>query len=165
LWQRFEGLGVKRMTLLVIYEGNRGRVRRAAIAIADAAASHGVATLVRSIDEVEESYLASADAVIAGCWTPGNVPFGDAPTRRMAAWIEGLPNLNGKPAGVFCTYRFFPHTFADTAARTAETEHELASRLELKGARVIATKAFHFDSIEKDAAELVALVLEQTERV
>jgi hypothetical protein len=101
--------------------------------------------------------------VIAGCWTPGNVPFGDAPTRRMAAWVEALPPLDGKPVGVFCTYRFFPHTFADTAARTAETEHELASRFELKGAKVVTTRAFHIDSIDKDAAELVDLVLEHIE--
>lgn len=149
------------MDLLVIYESELGRVRDAVDAIANAAASHGVATLIRSIDEFEPEHLESADAVIAGCWTQGKVPFGDAPTRNLAAWIEDLPALDGMPVGVFCTYRFFPHTFADTATRTAETENELSKRFEARGGRIVARMSINAGSIDDGASQLVDSVLEK----
>jgi len=150
------------MDVLVAYESRRGWARRAADAVADAAASHGVATLIRRIDQISPDHLAAADALVAGCWTPGKVPFGDRPTRRMTAWIERLPPLDGKPVGLFCTYRFFPHTFADTTTRAAETLHELSSRFEMKGATVAATRSIHFKAIEESATDLIDRVLAQT---
>jgi flavodoxin len=143
------------MEILVAYEGRRGRARQAADAVADAAASRGVAALIRAIDEVEPAHLTTTAAVIAGCWTVGKVPFGDRPTRRMARWVETLPPLDGKPVGLFCTYRFFPHTFADMTTRTAETLHDLSHRFELNGAKVVATRSINLRSIDSDAAKLV----------
>ncbi len=148
------------MNVLVACEDDRGRSRRAAEAVADAAARHGVPTLLRSIDRVEAAHLEQADAIIAGCWLPGKVPFGDPPTRRMAGWIEGLPPLEGTPVGVFCLYRFMPHTFADTATRTAETLFELSSRFEAKGAEVAATRAIWTRFMDKGAGILVDRLLE-----
>lgn len=86
------------------------------------------------------------------------MPFGGEPTTRMVRWIDGLPPLDGKPVGVFCTYRFFPHTFADTAARTAETQGELARRFELRGANVLAARSMHVRSLEDAAARLIESV-------
>ncbi|MCP3975057.1 MAG: hypothetical protein GY720_11260 [bacterium] len=149
------------MDLLVVYESELGRGRDAADAIAKAAAAHGVATLIRSIDEFEPFHLEPADALVAGCWTQGKVPFGDAPTRNLAAWIEELPDLGGMPVGVFCTYRFFPHTFADMATRTAETEAELANRFESKGGEVVARVSINTGSIEEGADKLVESVLQE----
>ncbi len=149
------------MDVLVAYESQRGRARRAAQAVAEAAAGHGVATLVRPIDDVEASDIAGADALIAGCWVRGDVPFGGEPARRMAAWVRGLPDLGGKPAGVYCTYRFFPHTFADTAARTAETLHKIGTGLELRGAAVTVTQSIHFGAMSDGAAKLIHRLLKQ----
>jgi len=146
--------------VLVVCESERGRTGSAADAIATAAARHGAEALTGTIDDTSPARVAQADAVIFGCWAPGKVPFGDEPARRLAGWIETLPNLDGKPVGVFCVYRFFPHTFADMATRVAETERKLVGRLVRKGARVAAKRAIHFKSINADASELAEGVLE-----
>ena len=147
--------------VLVVCESERGRTGSAADAIATAAARHGADALTGTIDDTLPARVAHADAVILGCWAPGKVPFGDEPARRLTGWIEALPNLDGKPFGVFCVYRFFPHTFADMATRVAETERKLVDRLVRKGARVVAKRAIHFKSINADAAELAEGVLER----
>jgi flavodoxin len=149
------------MDVLVAYESDRGRARHAAEALAHAAASHGVPTLTLPIDEVEPTHLAGVDAIIAGCWMPGKVPFGDMPTRRLGRWIDQLPPCEGRPAAVFCTYRFLPHTFADTATRTAETLSELSTRFELRGARIATTRAIWTRFVDKGAAILVDDLLER----
>jgi hypothetical protein len=128
--------------------------------VACAAASRGVATVIRAIDEVEPARLANADAVIAGCWTPGMAPFGGRPMRRMERWIEGLSPFDEMSVGLFCTYRFFPHTFADTTVRTAKTLRNLSSLFEARGAKVAATRAINFNSIGEEAAILVERLLE-----
>ena len=62
---------------------------------------------------------------------------------------------------MFCIYRFLPHTFADTATRTAETLFELGSRFELRGAKVAATRAIWLRYLDKGARMLVDSLLEQ----
>lgn len=146
--------------VLVVCESERGRAGSAADAIATAAAHHGADALTGTIANTPPAQIAQADAVILGCWTPGKVPFGDEPARRLAGWIETLPSLDGKPVGVFCVYRFFPNTFADMATRVGETEHKLVGQLERKGAQVVAKRAMHFKSIDSDAVELAEGVLE-----
>ena len=120
-----------------------------------------LAELLAALPDAGPAELAEADALIAGCWMPGKAPFGDEPMRRLISWIESLEPLNGKPIGVYCTYRFFPHTFADTATRTAETEHLLQAKFEDKGGKVYAKRAIHINSIEEDAAALIDAVLER----
>ena len=102
--------------MYVAYESRRGRARRAAAAVADAAAAEGVATLVRSINEAVPDDIRFASGLVIGCWAKVDTPFGGEPVQRVIAWADHLPELNGKPIGVFCTYTFFPHTFADTTA-------------------------------------------------
>jgi flavodoxin len=149
------------MIILVVFESRRGRARDAADAISDVAASSGIATLITSIDDdVMPKVVASADAVIAGCSTSGKVPFGDEPTQRLVDWVQGLPSLEGKPVGVFCTYKFFPNTFADMAARTGEIESAISRAFELKGGKVVASQSINFKSIEAGASTLVERVLE-----
>lgn len=146
------------MEVLVAYESRRGGARRAARAIADAAADRGIATLVRSVAEVKPGHVRAADALVAGCWTRASVPFGGEPTQHMVRWIGRLPPLDGKPVGVFCTYSFLPHTFADTAARTAETQGELTQRFQLRGAKVVASRSLHIRSLQGAAARLIVSV-------
>jgi menaquinone-dependent protoporphyrinogen IX oxidase len=148
------------MEVLVAYEGRRGRTRRAADVFADVLASRSVATIVRDIDAIGAGDLSAADAMIAGCFTPGDVPFGGPPTEHMSRWIEALPDLDGMAIAVFCTYTFFPHTFADTAARTAETLNEMSTRFELRGGKVVATRSMYTKSLEAAAADLVDKLLQ-----
>ncbi|MDX2342300.1 MAG: hypothetical protein QNL12_00495 [Acidimicrobiia bacterium] len=148
--------------MYIAYEGRRGRARRAAEAVADAAASRGVPTLVRSINEAVSEDLLAAPALVIGCWTKVDTPFGGEPVRLVTKWISALPELHGKPVGIFCTYTFFPHTFADTAARTAEVLALLGAGIEQRGGKVVSSHSFHFQAFEKSAATLVSEILDHT---
>ena len=66
-----------------------------------------------------------------------------------------MPPLEGKPVGVFCSYRFFPYTFADVTARTAEVIDGITRRVEEKGGRVVASKAMLHRHLDADAVTLV----------
>ena len=145
-----------------MYESRRGRARRAAEAVAEAAADQGVATLIRSIHEAVPEDLLAAEALVAGCWTRVDTPFGGEPVRHVVDWIEGLPPLDGKPVGIFCTYTFFPHTFADTTARASEVLAALGQAVELKGGKVVASHPFHFQAFEQSAATLVSEIVNHT---
>lgn len=147
-------------TVVVVCESQRGRAGEVAEAARDAVRSLGFGATIGVIDDLAPATIASADALIAGCWMPGKAPFGDQPMRRMIEWIDTLEPLEDKPIGVYCTYRFFPHTFADTATRTAETEHLLQAKFEERGGRVVAKRAIHLNSIEEQTASLAGDVLE-----
>ena len=147
--------------MYITYESRRGRARRAAEAVAEAAASHGVPTLVRSIDEAISKDIQAAPALVIGCWTKVDTPFGGEPVRLVTKWIDDLPELHGKPVGMFCTYTFFPHTFADTAARTAEVLALLGAAVERQGGKVVSSHSFHFQAFEKSAETLVTEVIDQ----
>jgi flavodoxin len=147
------------MEILVAYEAQRGHARDAADACAHVLASHSVAAIVRQADSIDGEDLAAVDGLIAGCWTPGDVPFGGEPTDHMARWIEGLSDLDGLPIAVYCTYSFFPHTFADTAARTAETLDRISRRFELKGGKVVATRSMFTKSLDAASSDLVDRLL------
>lgn len=147
-------------TVVVVCESQRGRAAAVTEAARDAIRERGYDATVGVIDDLASSTIASADALIAGCWMPGKAPFGDEPMQRMVRWIDSLEPLDGKPIGVFCTYRFFPHTFADTATRTAETEYLLQAKFEEKGGKVASKRAIHVNSIEEDTAALVDTVME-----
>ncbi|NIQ29795.1 MAG: hypothetical protein GTN89_05360, partial [Acidobacteria bacterium] len=68
--------------------------------------------------------------------------------------IGALPPLDGKRVGVFCTYRFFPHTFADTVTRVSETLYQFKRGLEEKGAVVVADEALHRRTIADSTESL-----------
>lgn len=147
------------MDMYVVCEKRRGKVRQAADAIAESAASHGVATLVRSIDEAVPEDVVSADLVVAGCKAQVDTPFGGEPTQRLREWIAELPALDGLPVGVFCTYAFFPHTFADVTARTSETLAGLSGAFASKGAVVVATQGLHQGEFDTAADGFVSKML------
>ena len=92
------------MHMYVVYGTLRGRARRAAEAIAEAAATRGVATLVRPVGEAVDSDVVAADLIVAGCGTRVDTPFGGEPAQRLVDWVDGLSDLGGTPVGVFCTY-------------------------------------------------------------
>jgi flavodoxin len=148
--------------MYIVYESRRGRARRAAESVAEAAAARGVPTLLRSIEEAVPDDILEAPALIAGCWTKIDTPHGGETVQSVSQWFETLPELHGKPVGLFCSYTFFPHTFADTATRTAEALARLTRAVETKGGKVVSSHSLHFQAFDKGAEELVAEVLEHT---
>jgi flavodoxin len=148
--------------MYIVYESRRGRARRAAEAVAAAAASHGMPTLVRAMSDAISDDILEAPALIVGCWVRVDTPFGGDPVRSVTSWIESLPELHGKPIGMFCTYTFFPHTFSDTAARTSEALAVLSGAIEEKGGKVVSSHSLHFQAFEKGAETLVTEVLDHT---
>jgi flavodoxin len=148
------------MSIYVVYESKRGKARRAAEAITDAAASQGVATLVRSIEETVADDVLAADALVVGCGVKVDTPFGGEPAHRVGEWIDGLPNLDGKRVGVFCTYSIFPHTFADTAARVSEVLAGLDRGIEGKRGKVVVSRSFHVREFPETATAFVGQILE-----
>jgi flavodoxin len=149
------------MTVLVVYESKHDRTRQVAESIADAAASHDIATLVRTFDEATPSQVSSVTAVVAGCTAPGDTPFGGDHSQGIVDWINDLDPLDGKLIGVYCTYKFFPHTFADTTRRVAHTLDELSERFERKGGVVAATQGINLKALDNGATELVDQLADQ----
>ncbi|MDJ0664865.1 MAG: hypothetical protein QNJ75_09910 [Acidimicrobiia bacterium] len=148
--------------MYIVYESRRGKARRAAEAVAEAAAARGVPSLLRSIEEAVPDDILEAPALIAGCWAKIDTPLGGETVHATSGWIENLPELHGKPIGLFCTYTFFPHTFADTATRTAEALAVMSRAIEEKGGKVVSAHSLHFQAFGKGAEELVAEVLDYT---
>ncbi|MDH3470794.1 MAG: hypothetical protein OEM94_05715 [Acidimicrobiia bacterium] len=151
------------MEMLIVYEGERGHTRKAAQAMARAAVAVGAEATVKPIEMAEPNDAVRADALVAGCWVKGNVPFGGAETGRMIDWIERLPAMDGKPAGAFCTYGLFPRLFADAVARTGETLNRIEAGLGAKGVEVVTTHAIHRRSPDDGAAAFVGSVLKNVD--
>jgi flavodoxin len=148
------------MSIYVVYESQRGKARRAAEAITDAAASRGVATLVRSVEETGVGDVLAADALVVGCGVQVDTPFGGEPAHRAGEWIDGLPSLEGKPVGVFCTYSIFPHSFADATARVSAVLAILERGIEAKGGKIAASRSFHMREFSETATSFVGQLLE-----
>jgi len=72
-------------TVVVACESQRGRAAAVAEAARDAIRERGLEATVGVIDDLAPSTIASADALIAGCWMPGKAPFRDEPLQRMAS--------------------------------------------------------------------------------
>jgi len=151
------------MEMLIVYDGQHGHTRKAAEAMARAAVAAGAEAAVKPMDMAEPNDAVRADALVAGCWVKGHVPFGGAQTGRMIDWIERLPVLDGKPAASFCTYGLFPRLFADAVARTGETLNRLEAGLKEKGAEVVTTHAIHRRTPDDGAAAFVGSVLEHVD--
>lgn len=126
--------------MYVVYQSRHAKARKAAEAIADAAHHRGMIAFIGPISDVDPVAIMEADVLVAGCTTQVDTPFGGDARSTTRAWIDQIPDLDGKPCAVFCTYSFFPHTFADVTTRTAEVLDSLERGLELKGGKVVASQ-------------------------
>ncbi|MFC2177282.1 hypothetical protein ACFLRH_02565 [Actinomycetota bacterium] len=145
--------------VLIAYESDQGRASRAAAAMALAVRDLGQEPVVRMIDEVTPADIINAKTLLVGGWVRTRYPFGGATIDHALHWIEGLPPLDGKLVGVFCTYRFFPRTFADTTARVSEALGLVKRGFEAKGAVVVADHSLHMRKIEEGSQTFVHSVL------
>lgn len=93
----------------------------------------GAEVTVEAIGNLPPTAVREADLVLAGTWVEGFVLFGVGPAKAMRRWVADLPDMTGKPVGVFCTYAFNPRN----------TLTILADGFTAHGARVVARHAAH----------------------
>ena len=141
--------------MYVIYKGSNAKARRAAAEIARVAGERGILTIISPVEDVEAERIEEANAVVVGCSVKVDTPFGGQTSAETETWLDPLPELHGKPVGIYCTYSFFPHTFADVATRTAEVLSGLERHLEDKGAKVVVTQGILNRDMGRGAALLV----------
>ena len=127
--------------MLVVVDGNQKKSKVAAQAIVDTAWTYGLDARFLSTEDAEPGDVASAESLIVGCAARVDTPFGGQDARSMASWMQDLPPLGGKPVAVFCSYAFFPHTFADVTTRTAEVLDGLEQAVQAKGGTLVASEA------------------------
>ena len=127
--------------MYIVYDGRNSKTRQAAGQILSAAADRGLPAKQSDITDVREDDIADTDVLVVGCAARVDTPFGGQSRAETRTWVDAIPDLEGKPVGVFCTYSFFPHTFADVTTRTAEVLSGLEQALEMKGGKVIASQA------------------------
>ncbi len=147
------------MDVLIVYEGRRGSTRRIAEALEQAVVQHGHVGRIAVLEDTTSQEVAAADALLVGCWSESDERFGGETTAHLIDWIETLPELDGKPIGVYCAYSALPRPFADVAGHAAETLAELHDHLGARGATVAATHAFHRFGLDPEAAAFVEAVL------
>ena len=143
------------MDAYVVFESPHGKARRAAEVIAEKAAAVGFGATVHSLDNSDTEDIAAADALVVGCTAQIDTPFGGDIRSHTSHWAAGLPDLAGKPVAVYCTFSFFPHTFADVTARTSEVLDLLTRSLESRGGTVVAARGIQNRKLEEGAEALV----------
>ena len=108
------------MDAYIVYGSHHGRAADAAEALLRATEAHELEAEAKPMADADVEGITSARMLMVGCAVKVDTPFGGKPASQTSHWIDSLPPLDGKPVGVFCSYRFFPYTFADVTARTAE---------------------------------------------
>ncbi len=146
-------------TVLIAYGDPGSMTKRATDLMAQAVRAQGRLPLVKLLDQVTEEDVRAADHLLVGCRARTRYRFGGPPVEQAMRCIGALPPLDGKRVGVFCTYRFFPHTFADTVTRVSETLYQFKRGLEEKGAVVVADEALHRRTIADSTESLVQMVV------
>ena len=149
------------MDAYVVYESDHGKARRAAEAIAEKAAAKGFNATVHSIEDADADDIAASETLVVGCTAQIDTPFGGDVRSHATRWLAALPELEGKPVAVYCTFSFFPHTFADATARTAEVLHLLTRGIESRGGAVVTVRSIQNRKLDAGAAALVSELIEQ----
>ncbi len=117
----------------MIHESRGGTTRKTAEAIADALRVRGADAVMKSLAQVTDADVKGADLIVLGSWVEGFVLFGVGPTKATQAWLGRVPQVDGTPAAIFCTYAFNPK----------DTLVTLARGLSDRGAQVVGQRAFH----------------------
>lgn len=136
------------MNVLVLYNSRNGHTRSMAEAVAQAARDLKHNVTIKSVIEVRQTDIESADALFIGTWVHGLILFGVKPA-GAELWVPALPSLEGKPVGVFCTYAFNPRG----------SLRALGAMLEARGARVVGQQAVHRSRPSEGAPGFVERVL------
>ena len=147
--------------MYIVYGSSGSKAQRAADEIARAAAVRQVEATVHSIDEIDLHALADDDVLVVGCVAKVDTPFGGRPATEADSWVSNLPDLQGKATAVFCTYSFFPHTFADVTTRTAEVLTGLEQSVADRGGTIVASRAILSRRMTEGASAFVDDIITQ----
>ncbi|HSF84646.1 MAG TPA: hypothetical protein VLG28_03170 [Acidimicrobiia bacterium] len=146
------------MDVLIVYEGQRGSTQRIAEALQQAVALHRHAGTLAVLEDTTPEAVAAADAMLVGCWSEGDEPFGGEATQHLVDWIEALPDLAGKPIGLYCAASGFPHPFSQSGDTTDSTIAALSQGVADRNGVVAATHAFNRFGLDPEAAAFVEAV-------
>ena len=93
------------MNVAIVFDSETGTTKAAAEAMAEIVRASGHDCTVDSVKDAEPATVSAADAVCVGSWCKGLFFIAQHATEATMAFIDGLSNLEGKPAAVFCTYK------------------------------------------------------------
>jgi hypothetical protein len=101
------------MRVLILYETRRGFTLTVARALRDEFRKLGEEATTAPLRSVDTGTLAAADALVVGTWVKGLVLVGVGPAHGTWEAIRALPELEGRPAIVYCTCDFAPRKTLD----------------------------------------------------
>ena len=114
------------MNVAIVFDSETGTTKAAAEAMAELVRAAGHHCTVSSVQDTDPATVSAADAICVGSWCKGLFFIRQHATEATMGFIDGLSNLDGKPAAVFCTYK--------TAA--GRMLPKMAARLRNRGANV-----------------------------
>ena len=92
------------MNVAIVYDSKTGTTKAAAEAMADIVRAAGHDYTVGSVRDADPAAVSAADAICVGSWCKGLFFIRQHATEATMDFIDGLGDLGGKPAAVFCTY-------------------------------------------------------------
>lgn len=137
------------MNVLILYQSRGGNTQAIAQAIADFATDQHHTVKLKSVIEVTQTDVDTADMLFIGTWVQGFILFGVKPA-EATLWVPALPSLQNKPVAIFCTYTFNPRN----------SLQKLGALLEDKGATIIGKQAFQRNQPVMEAQSFVQFMLE-----
>jgi len=116
----------------IVYDSSTGTTKAASEAMSKTFEAAGHECSVDPVQGADPATTAQADLLCLGTWTQGLFIVLQKPTPAMLEFAGRLPDLAGKQAVVFCTYKI----------ATGKTLSKLAQPLAAKGAGVAARFRF-----------------------
>lgn len=114
------------MNVAIVFDSETGTTKAAAEAMAEVVRAAGHHCTVSSVQDTDPATVSAADAICVGSWCKGLFFIRQHATEATMGFIDGLGNIDGKPAAVFCTYK----TAVGAMLR------KMAASLESRGANV-----------------------------
>ena len=114
------------MQVAIVFDSETGTTKAAAEAMAELVRAAGHHCTVTSVQDADPATVSAADAIGIGSWCKGLFFIRQHATEATMNFIDGLGNLDGKPAAVFCTYK----------TAVGRMLPKMAARLESRGASV-----------------------------
>ena len=93
------------MKVAIVYDSRTGTTQEAASAMARELRRWDHDCELFAVQSADPNRVAEADLVCIGSWTTGLFVVMQRATDATAEFMRRLPDLGGKPAIVFCTYK------------------------------------------------------------
>jgi len=93
------------MNVAIVFDSKTGTTKAAAEAMAELVRAAGHSGTVSSVQDADPAAVSAADAICVGSWCQGLFFIFQHATEATMDFVDGLGDLDGKPAAVFCTYK------------------------------------------------------------